>query len=803
MCIAIPGKTAAGNSEINYNNLILSDVGVDVGAKNAFILHPSDYTNKYFKLTQNLTLNNGDSSKWDKDVSSIRYPWSAPIGRSNSYAFNGKFDGAGHTISGLYVDTETENGVWIGLFGKTGTGFEVKNLALTNSYMRCGTGASNVAYIGSIVGECQGSIDNVYSDAILVTAGMECGGIAGRMNGAVEHNFTNCWFNGNITTSNSRAGGLLGDVICGTLNMENCLNTGTVKSTYKTTVSDAEARVGSLIGLAWEPSSATVINMKDCIAAGSVSEVKGAGGIGTIIGSSTGAIELSYEDVYSCQDTYGYTLGGYSASIIITGHPITSSKNDRFVGYCYDAVEKDGLDFVSTWAVRTDAGVPVLSAFAEVAGVETVATSELDAQTGLSALGLSLENAENYGVGNYVLKVADDSSATKHNAYKTALEAKGVTVKVDNLAGLGGGGGVYNRMLTNADNSLCVNLTYVGRTETTYISISSGQELSPHMKPLDTTSNNNEFSFAMLPVHGEEDAVLSGNSFVMQLKNGHFIVSDGGFAFDAEYLVQYMKSKLPNGETPVVDAWFSSHLHTDHSMVFNGMRLYKEVRESIKVEAVYLNIPNENVIRNTDLDEGPARELPKQIESILTGIRMLKTTDDKTTKIYRCQTGHRYYFDGVTVDVVLAQEQLEFNCYDQNKYVGDFNTSSTALLFTTDTNHKIFTAGDSNESNTSYIMEAYGSTCPSILSNVNVFVAFHHGHNTVKSFTTWLKPNATKFDYVLFSSNLAVESIEDRIETEDGANTELRAKANQCYSFSDGLKTILNFTNSGITVTRE
>ena len=40
------------NYELNYNNLILSDVGVDVGAKNAFILHPNNYMNKFDIIKQ-------------------------------------------------------------------------------------------------------------------------------------------------------------------------------------------------------------------------------------------------------------------------------------------------------------------------------------------------------------------------------------------------------------------------------------------------------------------------------------------------------------------------------------------------------------------------------------------------------------------------------------------------------------------------------------------------------------------------------------------------------------------------------
>ena len=788
--------SGAGTSESPY---LITSVNELFGL--ATMAKSTDYTGTYFKLTQSLAVNSGDSDTWNKNVSGIQYPWT-PIGRNTATPFSGIFDGNNCTISGLYTDSKT--GAWIGLFGKTGTGFAVRNVALTNSYLSCGTGVSGIAYIGSIVGECYGSVDNVYSDATIVSAGKDCGGIVGRINGTDTKSFGRCWYNGNITTSGNQCGGLIGNVIMGTLNMTNCVNTGVVTSIY-TVTNNEQPRVGALIGMAWEPSSDTIINITDTIAAGTVSEQCYAGGIGTIAGYTSGAVELNYNDVYACQDTYGYAIGRTSDSTVITGVVIPSSKTDRFIGYCYDATENDGLDFTNIWAVRSEAGVPVIANFASVAGITTVATGNLDTQTGLDSLGLSLANAENYGEGNYLLTVADDSSATKHNTYKSELERLGLSVYVDNLSALGTGG-VYNRILKNSDNSLTVNLTYVARKATTYISISSGKPLSSHLMPLTSTSNKYNVSFAMLPVYEPKDTLALGNAFVMQLKNGHFIVNDGGYALNDNIVVEYMQSKVSAGETPIVDAWFLSHLHGDHSMIFNGLRADKDLRESIRIEGIYFSMPNNDVIYNTDKAISGTEHCAAMIEAMKAGMQMMKTSDGDATPLYRIQTGHRYYFDGVTTDVVLAQEQLPRSTYDDEVEagVGDFNTTSAVLLFTTDTNQKIFIAGDAHFVNTNYIMTAYGSSCPDILSDINVFVAMHHGHNTVNAFTNWVKPTG-KFDYVLFPSLNTISVLKggtiDRIDT--NANKTLCDKANNAYSYSDGLSTILTFTSSGITATRK
>jgi L-ascorbate metabolism protein UlaG (beta-lactamase superfamily) len=55
-----------------------------------------------------------------------------------------------------------------------------------------------------------------------------------------------------------------------------------------------------------------------------------------------------------------------------------------------------------------------------------------------------------------------------------------------------------------------------------------------------------------------------GNSFIFQLKNGHFLISDGGMATDLPYLLDYLDSLVPEGEKPIVDGWIISHAHGDH-----------------------------------------------------------------------------------------------------------------------------------------------------------------------------------------------------------------------------------------------
>ena len=86
--------------------------------------------------------------------------------------------------------------------------------------------------LGSIAGRFSGTLENVYSDAIVDAKYIYAGGLVGVV---TSSNIRNCWFNGNLYTSNLYAGGIAGSTDNGvadiTLTMENNLVTGTLTTT--------------------------------------------------------------------------------------------------------------------------------------------------------------------------------------------------------------------------------------------------------------------------------------------------------------------------------------------------------------------------------------------------------------------------------------------------------------------------------------------------------------------------------------------------------------------------------------------
>lgn len=118
--------------------------------------------------------------------------WTPPCkdaGRSDK-AYQGTFDGKGHTIRGLYAPDTTAKCAFIGSCDGT-----IRNLGITDSFF----GSSKTRQTGTFVGygypKCV--IENCFSTSV-VEGDEECGGIAAKNNGTTK----GCYFAGKISVNN-------------------------------------------------------------------------------------------------------------------------------------------------------------------------------------------------------------------------------------------------------------------------------------------------------------------------------------------------------------------------------------------------------------------------------------------------------------------------------------------------------------------------------------------------------------------------------------------------------------------------
>ena len=166
----------------NYGNLIWFQQYVDTGNVNINA-----------RLTSNIVANENLLDSSGNVQGTPKYNW-VPIGKvysSGSDSYNGVFDGAGYSISGLYANG---TGEYWGFFSEVYK-CTIKNLSIVDSYFG-GKGCSNVGTFIGYSGYDDVNIENCYSSATIAGSSY-CGGIVGQIKSTVS----DCLYNGKITVN--------------------------------------------------------------------------------------------------------------------------------------------------------------------------------------------------------------------------------------------------------------------------------------------------------------------------------------------------------------------------------------------------------------------------------------------------------------------------------------------------------------------------------------------------------------------------------------------------------------------------
>ena len=203
------------------------------------------------RLTADIDLGNDD---WE------------PFNPASGYvteAYAGTFDGDGHTIKGLHIDSTVSNQ---GLFGVI-NGATVKNLNVEGNV----TSSNN--YVGGIVGKVQqGTVENCsFSGTVTTTkSGGYVGGITGYTGNTAAQTarISGCVNTGSIT------GGVAGSIV-------GCAKYTTIESCYNTGAINGTSRSGGIAGQLQNNCTATY-----CYNIGTVSGSGTAGGICDFLSSS-------------------------------------------------------------------------------------------------------------------------------------------------------------------------------------------------------------------------------------------------------------------------------------------------------------------------------------------------------------------------------------------------------------------------------------------------------------------------------------------------------------------------------------
>lgn len=325
--------------------------------------------------------------------------------------------------------------------------------------------------------------------------------------------------------------------------------------------------------------------------------------------------------------------------------------------------------------------------------------------------------AEDYGNGHYMIDV-NGTTAEDYLAYLKKLEKAGFKKHSDNGENAMEG---YAMTASYTKDDLTVTVSQAINLEKTYIMAAKGMMLSDHLiysdKYLEGVDPNAKTTLHMLQLNN------NGASFVIQLKNGHFIIHDGGRSYDAAYLLDYLESLTPEGEKPVVEAWFISHAHGDHHGALLKIIDDKSWINRIYVDGIYFTEPTR------DFTDTTSYESYTDMWTLARSYLLFTASDGGQCKYYRPQFGQRYYFCDMYIDVCLTPEQLPLEAY----FTGDFNETSIWLMHNIE-GQKTLIIGDSSYTGMNQSMNIFDES----YFDVDIYAVSHHGINVYDYFTDFL-----------------------------------------------------------------
>ena len=449
-----------------------------------------------------------------------------PIGdnstNSDASRFTAIFEGNGHRISNLYINTSTI--LYVGLFGFVGSGGEIRNLGIEGGSVTGGGSVGGLAgynnggqisacystgsveggsgaYVGGLVGvnEEAAQISACYSTgSVEGGSGARVGGLVGRNNGGT---ISACYSTGSVTGTGSSAlvGGLVGENSGSAAMISACYSTGSVEG-------GSGARVGGLVGI----NSVTGAMISACYSTGSVTGGKYVGGL----------VGINYESTISACYSTGSVEGGDDARV----GGLVGRNYQGSITACY-----------STGSVRGGSGADIGGLVGYNDG-GTITTSYFDATT--SGLTVGIGNmTDPYVMGKttaqlqYPRAYAGVDAATSGTAIYSAWN-----VDIDGVSGGDdpwhfGANNRYPKLKVNFDGMGAATAAEFGR-QRFYFTDASDVEFFSFSVAEGTTSGSIGFAKALT---GSPGFSLTDDNFLINSTTGEITVnSDADLDFEDE-----------------------------------------------------------------------------------------------------------------------------------------------------------------------------------------------------------------------------------------------------------------------------
>lgn len=423
------------------------------------------------------------------------------------FSFDGVFDGNNHTISGLYVETETS--MYTGFIGCLQGSNErmVKNVTIEDSYFK--SSYLDESHLGAICGYAENAtILNCHVNATIIGMG-KVGGLVGYARGTL---LSNCSKNGKIECSGSYVGGIVGST---GLDVEivDCSNKGSVS---------AMLYVGGICG-------STCMSITNCF---NIGKIEGQGYVGGIVGYLD--VCTSDEGLTNCHNTGECISDGQYVGGLI-GYLRSIHYRNTFVTKCYNKGKITGKDNVggivgfageyNNWELTEVNNSGVIKGENNIAGI----CGSCDGGTIANAYNVGDVNASGdfaggiYGKYRTEFHIGELYVQYCYNAGRLFVNSKNTDGSTENQTHFGAIGGVKS--------SPVIPLACYYDSDVCHIAAIGNANITGAAEPLTTAELCNESS---LPTNFSPSIWNVGN---LTVKDGEIISEDGEFGYskDGEY----------------------------------------------------------------------------------------------------------------------------------------------------------------------------------------------------------------------------------------------------------------------------
>ena len=203
--------------------------------------------------------------------------------------------------------------------------------------------------------------------------------------------------------------------------------------------------------------------------------------------------------------------------------------------------------------------------------------------------------------------------------------------------------------------------------------------------------------------------LVRGMSYVIQLRDGRFILIDGGVynAEDMKYLYELLAEKTPDNQKIVIAAWMFTHPHYDHiELASYFMQKYEA---DVDIRAFMYQFP--------DCEKMGA--LYAGEERVSEDVRILKESISSSypdAAIYTIHTGEKYNFQGAEIEILFTAEDAD------TQKLKSYNGTSAAWRITFDNGTTFLVLGDCDHYACREIAARYGDYVKS-----DILQLAHHG----------------------------------------------------------------------------